>query len=291
MLSQTEQNNPDTWDIDLADGVQIARLINDEDQKIAKAIAVITPQIGEAVEKIAERLRKGGRMAYFGSGTSGRIGVLDASEMAPTFGVDEDLIVGYISGGEKALRYAVENAEDSIICAKEDFESFAPQEHDIVVAVSASGNPEYTLHVLKLARQKGVLTIAVTSNPHAKFKPYADIFLNPILGPEAVAGSSRMKSGTAQKMILNMLSTGAMILLGKTYHNYMVDLQISNLKLRERAVRYVVEICHTDEETAQAYITKAGNVKTACVMLLKNCNKIQAEKMLQDAGGILRKVI
>ena len=291
MLSQTEQNNPDTWDIDLATGEEIARLINNEDAKIAEAIAKITPQIGVAIEEIAARFKRGGRMAYFGSGTSGRIGILDASEMAPTFGVSDKLITGYISGGEKALRYAVENAEDSVTCAKADFDSFNAQSDDVVVAVSASGNPEYTLQILKMARQLGVLTIAITSNPNAKFKPYADIFLNPILGAEAIAGSSRLKSGTAQKMILNMISTGVMVLLGKTYHNYMVDLQISNLKLHERAVRYVEQICSVDTKTAEESINTSGNVKTACVMLLKKCDKEKAEQMLEAVGGVLRKVI
>ncbi|MBP5352306.1 MAG: N-acetylmuramic acid 6-phosphate etherase [Alphaproteobacteria bacterium] len=291
MLSQTEQINPQTWDIDLADGEQIARLINQEDAKIAAAIAEILPQIGQAIEQITARLQKGGRMAYFGSGTSGRIGILDAAEMQPTFSVAEDLISGYISGGEAALRHAVENAEDKIACADEDFEHFNPQPNDVVVAISASGNPEYTLRVLQRARERGVMTVALTSNPNAKFKPYADIFLNPILGPEVIAGSSRMKSGTAQKMILNMLSTGVMIRMGKTYHNYMVDLYVSNLKLRERAMRLVSEICQTDAETARKVLQKAGNVKTACVMLKRQCDKETAEKILAEHGGILRKII
>ena len=291
MLSQTEQNNPDTWNIDLANGEEIARLINNEDAKIARAIAKITPQIGVAIEEVAKRLQNGGKMAYFGSGTSGRIGVLDASEMAPTFGVADNLITGFISGGEKALRYAIENAEDSVKCAKADFAKFAPGTNDVVVAISASGNPEYTLQILKMAQERGILTIAITSNPNAKFKPFADIFLNPILGAEAIAGSSRMKSGTAQKMILNMISTGTMVMLGKTYHNYMIDLQISNLKLRERAIRYITEICGVDSSVAQKTLDVGGNVKTACVMLLKECNKEDAENLLKNVGGILRKVI
>ncbi|MBO6281797.1 MAG: N-acetylmuramic acid 6-phosphate etherase [Alphaproteobacteria bacterium] len=291
MIAVTEKTNPNTIDIDVQNGEQIARLINNEDAKIAQAIQKITPQIGQAIEEISIRLRNGGRMAYFGSGTSGRIGVLDASEMSPTYGVSPSLIQAFISGGEEAIRFAVENAEDREDMAVEDFNTFNPTDKDIVVAISASGNPQYTYKVLELARQKQILTIAVTSNPEAKFKPFADIFLCSEVGPEAVSGSSRMKSGTAQKMILNMLSTGAMIRLGKTYHNYMIDVQIHNQKLRERGIRYINEITGADEQTAAQTLETAQNVKTACVMLLKKCDKPTAEKMLADNEGILRKII
>ncbi len=291
MTAITENTNPATIDIDLQSGVEIARLINNEDKKVAVAITAILPQIGQAIDLIAEKLRRGGRMAYFGSGTSGRIGILDASEMPPTYGVPGDMIQGYISGGEKAVRLAVENAEDSDEFACEDFAAFNPTPKDVVVAVSASGNPQYTVKVLELARQKGVTAIAITSNPEAKFKPYADIFLCAEVGPEAVSGSSRMKSGTAQKMIANMLTTGAMIRIGKTYKNYMVDVQIHNAKLRERAIRYVCEITGADVATAEAVLNEAGNVKTACVMLIRGCNKEDAEKLLAQNEGILRRVL
>ncbi len=291
MLSITEQSNPDTVDIDIKNGAEIAKLINDEDKKVAEAVAKVLPQIGAAIDKIADSLKTGGRMAYFGSGTSGRLGILDASEMPPTYGISPDIIQAYISGGEKAIRHAVENAEDSSELAVADMRQFNPQKGDVVVAISASGNPRYGLKVLELARQAGCLTIAVTSNPEAKFKDFADIFINPILGAEAVTGSSRMKSGTAQKMILNMLSSGAMIKLGKTYHNYMIDLEVTNLKLQQRAVRFVREICSVDEKTAAAVLTEAKNVKTACVMIKKSCTKEQAQKLLAENDGILRKVI
>ena len=291
MLSITESANPATADIDLKNGAEIAKLINDEDKKVAEAVSEVLPQIGEAIDKIADSLRRGGRMAYFGSGTSGRLGILDASEMPPTYGISPELIQAYISGGEKAIRQAVENAEDSADLAVADMQKFNPQKGDVVVAISASGNPQYGLKVLELARQKGCLTIAVTSNPEAKFKQFADIFINPLLGAEAVTGSSRMKSGTAQKMILNMLSSGAMIKLGKTYHNYMIDLEITNQKLQQRAVRFVREICGVDEKTAAEVLSVAKNVKTACVMLKKNCTRKYAQKLLEENGGILRKVI
>lgn len=291
MLSITERSNPETVDIDLKNGLEIAKLINNEDKKVAESIAEVLPQIGQAIDKIADSLRQGGRMAYFGSGTSGRLGILDASEMQPTYGISPEMIQAYISGGEKAIRQAVENAEDNAELAVADMQRFNPQKGDVVVAVSASGNPQYGLTVLELAQKVGCLTIAVTANPEAKFKDFADIFINPILGAEAVTGSSRMKSGTAQKMILNMLSTGAMIKLGKTYHNYMIDLEITNQKLQQRAVRFVREICGVDEKTAAEFLAKVKNVKTACVMIKQNCAKEQAEKMLAENGGILRKVI
>ena len=287
----TENNNPNTWDIDVQNGVEIARLINNEDRLIAAAVEKNIPQIGKAIEEIAIRLRKGGRLAYFGSGTSGRIGILDASEMPPTYGVADDMVQAYISGGEKAVRFAVENAEDSADFAREDLQKFNPQKDDIVVAISASGNPQYTLTVLQEARKYNVLTIAITSNPEAKFKPFADIFICTEVGAEAITGSSRMKSGTAQKMVVNMLTTGAMIRLGKTYHNYMVDLQIHNEKLRQRAIGFVCEICNVDNEKAAQTLAVAGNVKTASVMIMKNCDKMKAETLLQQNDGILRRII
>lgn len=291
MAAITENINPDTMNIDLQKGAEIARLINNEDKKVALAVEKILPQIGEAIDLIADRLRQGGRMAYFGSGTSGRIGILDASEMPPTYGVPADMIQGYISGGAEAVRFAVENAEDSADFAFADITEFNPTDKDVVVAISASGNPHYTVKVLELAKERGALTIAVTSNPAAAFKPYADIFLCTVVGPEAVSGSSRMKSGTAQKMVVNMLSTGAMVRIGKTYCNYMVDLQIHNQKLKQRAVRYVCDIAKVDSLTAEQTLEIADNVKTACVMLLKKCDKAQAEEMLRQNEGILRRII
>ena len=291
MVVITENINPETYDIDVQNGAQIAHLINAEDAKVAAAVEKIVPQIGQAIDVIADKFRNGGRLAYFGSGTSGRIGILDASEMPPTYGVSQDMVRAYISGGERAVRCAVENAEDSAEYAMADFSDFAPCAQDVVVAISASGNPEYTRKVLELAHQKKITTIAITSNPAAKFKPYADIFLCAEVGPETIAGSSRMKSGTAQKMIVNMLTTGAMIRIGKTYHNYMVDLQIHNEKLRKRAVHYVCEICRVSEKQAQEVLQIAGNVKTACVMIIKQCDKMRADILLAQNEGILRRIL
>lgn len=287
----TENHNPDTVDIDLQNGYEIARMINAEDKKVATAVKKVLKDVGKAIDEIAKRVLQGGRVAYFGAGTSGRIGVLDASEMPPTYGVPSDLFCAYIAGGDKALRHAVENAEDSAELALADIKAFNVQKNDTLICISASGNPLYTYEILRMAQQKGALAIAISSNPMAKMQQFADIFINPIVGPEAVTGSSRMKSGTAQKMILNMISTGVMVKIGKTYKNYMIDLQINNQKLYERAVRFVREITGADENEAKKVLQKAKNVKTACVMLMKSCSKAEAEKKLRQVNGVLRRII
>lgn len=291
MVIITEKINPNTFEIDLKSGEEIAKIINDEDKGVADAISKIVPQIGKAIEVVADSLRKGGRMAYFGAGTSGRIGILDASEMSPTFGVSSDLIQGYIAGGMEAIRHSVENAEDDENLALQDLESFKATSSDVIVGISACGNPLYVITVLKEAKKSGAITIAISSNPDSEIKKYADIFLNPIVGPEVITGSSRMKSGTAQKMILNMLSTGAMVRLGKTYHNYMIDLQMTSKKLVDRAIRFVCDITKADVETAQNVLSKVKNVKVACVMIAKNINEQKAIDLLNEKNGVLRKII
>ena len=288
----TEKSNPNTLGIDLMNGEEIARTINQEDKKVALAIEKVLPQIGEAIELIADSFNKGGRLAYFGAGTSGRIGVLDASECWPTFGVEHGMVNGFIAGGDKALRYSVENAEDSVEFGMEDLDAFNPSVNDVVVGISANGGPKYVMTILQEAQKRGVKTRGISSNIEAKLKKFSDIFINPIVGEEAITGSSRMKSGTAQKMILNMLSTGAMIRIGKTYKNYMIDVRMVSEKLVERGVRFVSEIAGIDMESAKKYIELSGkNVKTACVMAMKQCSKEQAEEMLKNNEGILRKVI
>lgn len=292
MTILTEQSNPDTVDIDLMTGVKIAQMINNEDKKVALAIESQLAQIGKAIEQIARAFRSGGRLAYFGAGTSGRIGVLDASECPPTFGVESDLVQGYIAGGDRALRYSVENSEDSAELGTKDLAKFNPQPNDVIVGISASGNPLYVLSVLETAQKSGCVTIGITSNPDAALKKYSDIFICPVVGQEAITGSSRMKSGTAQKMILNMLSTGAMVLTGKTYKNYMIDLRLANKKLEQRGRRFVSEICKISTDEAAKYLALAENrVKTACVMAKLGCSKDQANKLLEEGNGILRKVI
>lgn len=291
MLSVTEKHNPDTVDIDLQNGENIARMINNEDKKVALAVEKELSKIGLAIDEITERVKKGGKIGYFGAGTSGRICILDASEMPPTYSADKDLFQAFIAGREKAIRESVENSEDSIEMARLDMADFHVFAKDTVIAVSASGNPRYVVEVLRMAKYKKALTIAVSSNPDAKMKEYADIFICPIVGPEAVTGSSRMKAGTAQKMVLNMISTGVMIKTGKTYKNYMIDLSVSNEKLRARALRFIKEITGVEGEKAESALAEAQSVKIACVMLLKNVSKTEAEKLLVEAGGILRKII
>ena len=274
------------------DSTQIAQTLNNEDKKVALAIEKVLPEIAQSIELIAQSFQKGGRLGYFGAGTSGRLGVLDASECPPTFGVTPNMVNGFIAGGDEALRHSVENAEDSSSLAMQDIALFAPDNKDVVVAVSSSGNPQYLLTVLEEAKRRGAHTISICCNPEAKAKTLSDIFINPIVGPEPITGSSRMKAGTAQKMVLNMLSTGAMIRFGKVYHNYMIDVQMLNAKLVDRGIRIVRDIAKIAQEEAEQYLSASGNnVKTACVMAIKNCTKNQAEKALKQANGLLRKII
>ena len=290
-LSITESRNPNTINIDLMDSLDIARTINREDKRVALAIEKVLPMIAQAIDTIAASFEKGGRLAYFGAGTSGRLGILDASEMLPTFGAPKTMVQGFIAGGEKAIRSPVENAEDKAEFALQDIASFAPTDKDVVVAVSANGKPQYCLTALAEAKKHGSQTIAISSNPEAEIGKIADIFINPVVGEEVITGSSRMKSGTAQKMVLNMLTTGAMIKIGKTYENYMIDLQLTNKKLVERGTRFISEICDISQQDASLLLKKTKNVKTACVMCLKQCTKEEAEKLLAQHHGILRKVL
>lgn len=288
----TENCNKKSKDIDLMDTKNILKTINDEDLKVAKAVKKALPDIEKSVDIIVEALLKEGRLAYFGAGTSGRIGVLDASECWPTFSFPQDKIVGFIAGGDFALRNSMEGAEDSIEGAIEDINKFKPKKNDVVVGISASGNPKYVLKVLELAKKNGAKTIGVTSNDKAKLKDFADVLIVTKVGPEVVCGSSRMKSGTAQKMVLNMLSTASMIKIGKTYGNYMIDLQTSCDKLIKRGNSIIASICEIDVAKADYYRIKANNnIKIACVMCKKQCSYEKAVELLKQQNGILRKVI
>lgn len=288
----TEQSNPATAEIDRMNALEIVTVINREDQKVAEAIEKVLPQIAKAVDLIVASLSTGGRMAYFGAVTSGRIAFLDAADCPPTFGIAREQIQAFIAGGDPSLKESLEGVEDSAELAEADLNTFDPRPGDIVVSLSASGNPLYGVRVLELARDRGAHTIGISSNPDARLKPFADIFINPLLGEEVISGSSRMKSATAQKMILNMLSTAAMVRLGKTYRNLMVDVEISNQKLHRRACNIISQITGADPQSAENYLRQSGNkVKTACVMSAKNCSLRQAEELLQKAGGRLRDII
>ena len=288
----TEKSNSATQNIDLMNGYEIAQTINNEDKKVALAIEKTLPQIGEAIELIAKAFHNGGRLAYFGSGTSGRLGVLDASECYPTFGVDENMVQGFIAGGKEALSHSVENAEDKKELGLTDLKSFAPSSKDIIVGISANGNAAYVKAVLEQAQKLGCTTIGISSNTDAEIKEVSDIFINPIVGEEAITGSSRMKSGTAQKMILNMLTTGAMIRIGKTYQNYMIDMRLLNKKLYNRGCRFVAEIAHISQAEAKKYIEESKHeVKTACIMAAKKVSYEEAHRLLEQNEGILRKIL
>ena len=288
----TEKSNRKSCDIDLMDTKNILKVINDEDLKVAKAVKKALPEIEKAVDIIVDGFLCGGRLAYFGAGTSGRIGVLDASECWPTFSVPSDMVLGFIAGGDYALRNSIEGAEDKIDEAMLDIERMNPNENDVVVGISASGNPKYVLKVLEEAKKRGAKTIGVTSNEKAKLKEFCDVLIVTKVGPEVVSGSSRMKSGTAQKMVLNMLSTASMIRIGKTYGNYMADLQLCCDKLIERGNNIIASILKIDVAKADYYRIKANNnIKVACVMYKKQCSYDEAIKLLKQHNGILRKVI
>lgn len=290
-ITVTEKTNPDTINIDISSTLEIVQMINREDMKVAGKISENLEDISAAVDLIVENFQKGGRLFYFGAGTSGRLGVLDASECPPTFNTDDNMVQGIIAGGDRALRFAVEGAEDCVELARSDFGRLNISENDTVVSVSASGNANYVIEILKLAKEKNVKTIALTCNPNAKMSQYADVNICIETGAEAITGSTRMKAGTAQKMVLNMLTTAAMVKIGKTYKNFMVDVKPTNIKLKDRAVRIVSSISCSNEDNARKTLENNGwHVKEAIIQLKYNINFNAAKKLLTEHNGILRKV-
>lgn len=288
----TEKTNPDTVNIDVSSSLEIVKMINNEDLKVAQEISKNLDTIAKAIDIISENFVKGGRLLYFGAGTSGRLGVLDASECPPTFNTQSDMVTGTIAGGDKALRYAIEGAEDSIELAQDDFKRLNINQNDTVVSISASGNANYVMEILKLAKEKHAKAIALTCNPNAKMKDYADLSICIETGAEAITGSTRMKAGTAQKMVLNMLTTGAMVKTGKTYKNYMVDVKPTNIKLKDRAIRIVSQIAQTDYETAKMTLENNNfKVKEAIVQIKFNIDFESASNLLKQTNGILRKAL
>ncbi len=290
-IVSTEQINQNTTDIDLNDSLGIVSLINQEDMLVAQSVQKVLPEIAKAVDNISRSFVSGGRLLYFGAGTSGRLGVLDASECPPTFSTNPERVQGIIAGGDTALRNAIEGAEDSFELAREDFKKVKVSKNDSVVVISASGNANYVLEIEKLAKEIGAKTIAVTSNPKAKIKEYADCFICTETGPEAITGSTRMKAGSAQKMVLNMLTTASMVKIGKVYKNYMVDVKPTNLKLKERALRFVCQIAHVDETVAQKELTNSGyNLKQAVLRLKYNISSAEAAQLIEEFNGVLRRI-
>lgn len=288
----TEARNPATAAIDTLSSLEIVRLINEEDDRVAGAVRRELPRIAQAVDLIVERLRRGGRLFYFGAGTSGRLGVLDASEMPPTFGVPPDLVQGFIAGGDAALRRSAEAAEDDAEAGAQTVRRAGVSAADAVVGITASGGAPWVLGAVAEARRRGAATIGLTCNPASPLARAVEVVIAPLVGPEVIAGSSRMKAGTAQKMVLNMLSTATMIRLGKVYGNLMVDVQPSNAKLRRRAVRILQEAAGVDEETAHRALEATGyEVKPALVMLLAGVDAGEARQRLAAAGGFVRRAI
>ena len=289
----TEQRNPRTAEIDLATPLEIVDLLNAEDRRVADAVASQREPIATAIGWVESAFRAGGRLIYVGAGTSGRLGVLDASEIPPTFGADPSLVQGIIAGGPAALTRSQEGAEDRPGDAARDIDEAAPGEHDVVVGIAASGTTTYVGAALARARARGAKTVIVACSPPTDaILAHADLAIVPITGPEAVTGSTRMKAGTATKLVLNAITTGAMIRLGKTYGNLMVDLQATNEKLRDRSERIVVEVCGGSREEARAALDAAGgSVKVAIVMRKLGVSRVEAEQRLAAALGRIREVV
>ncbi|OOF45898.1 N-acetylmuramic acid 6-phosphate etherase [Rodentibacter trehalosifermentans] len=288
----TEQRNPHSMNIDQLSPLEIVSLMNEEDKQVPLAIERVLPQIAQGVKAIVRAFQRGGRLIYIGAGTSGRLGVLDASECPPTFGVSGEMVKGIIAGGERAIRHPVEGAEDSQTAAVEDLRAINFSEQDVLVGIAASGRTPYVLGALNYAKELGASTISIASNPNSVMAQVADIAIDTVVGAEVLTGSSRLKSGTAQKLVLNMLSTASMILMGKCYENLMVDVQASNEKLKARAVRIVMQATDCNEATAeQTLISAEQNAKLAIMMILSGLPKDEAKKLLEKEKGFLRKAL
>jgi N-acetylmuramic acid 6-phosphate etherase len=289
----TERRNPRTADIDLATPLEIVDLINTEDRTVPDVVAAQREAIARAIERAEATFRNGGRLFYVGAGTSGRLGVLDASECPPTYGTDPEMVQGIIAGGHKALTRSQEGAEDRIESAVEDLTAHGVRAGDFVIGIAASGTTPYVRRALEHARSVGASTALVACSPPPQDTLDAvDILMLPITGPEVVTGSTRMKAGTATKLVLNMITTGAMIRLGKTFGNLMVDLRATNNKLKDRSERILMEVCELDRERARALLRASGGiVKTAIVMHFLGVGSEEAERALERAGGVIRRVV
>ena len=288
----TEQRNPNSMQLDSLSAQELVALINREDQQVALAVEKCLPQIASAVEKIVAAFERGGRLVYVGAGTSGRLGVLDASECPPTYGVKPEMVVGLIAGGDHALRHPIEGAEDNVQQGQADLEEIDFSARDVLVGIAASGRTPYVLGALNYAKQLGATTVSIASNPNSKMAEVADIAIETVVGPEVLTGSSRMKSGTAQKLVLNMLTTASMVLIGKCYQNLMVDVQASNEKLKARALKIVMDATECDKDAAADVLSKAkGQVKLAILMQLSGLDAFEAQSLLDKSNGKLRQAL
>ncbi len=282
----TETRNPDTMTLDQMSALELVTVMNREDHKVPEAIALALPQIASTVEVVEQAFRKGGRLFYLGAGTSGRLGVLDASECPPTFGVDPGMVVGLIAGGDRALRFPIEGAEDDRSLGKQDLVDHNLVPSDVVIGIAASGRTPYVLGALDYAHSIGCKTAAIACNLHSAIGQAADIAIEVSVGPEVLTGSTRLKAGSAQKMILNMITTGAMVRTGKAYQNLMVDVVQSNEKLRTRAENIVMAATDVSREQARRTIDEAnGKVKLAITMILTGKDAASAQALLDQSGG------
>ena len=285
----TEQRNPNSMNVDSLSALEIVQLMNDEDKQVPLAIEKCLPQIAQAVERIVAAFQQGGRLVYIGAGTSGRLGVLDASECPPTFGVSPEMVKGIIAGGERALRHPIEGAEDSKAQAVVDLQTIHFSSKDVLVGIAASGRTPYVIGALEYAKSLGSVTVSIASNPNSAMANIVDIAIDTVVGPEVLTGSSRLKSGTAQKLVLNMLTTASMILMGKCYQNLMVDVQASNEKLKARAIRIVMQATDCDKALAEETLKQADqNAKLAIMMILSGLDRAQAETLLEKHQGKLQ---
>lgn len=288
----TETRNEETMNLDELSTAEILKIMNSEDQKVAQRVGKVLPDITQAVEQIILSFNKKGRLFYIGAGTSGRLGVLDAAECVPTFGINPKMVQGLIAGGMKAMTIAVEGAEDSLELGARDLQSQNLTNKDIVVGIAASGRTPYVIGGLDYAKKVGAATISLACNDHAKISKHADINIEIAVGPEILTGSTRLKSGTAQKLVLNMLSTASMVGIGKVYKNLMVDVKPTNAKLVERSKHIIMEATDVSYTVANDMFEKAGkDVKLAIVMILTNVDLNEAKKRLQVAKGFVRKTI
>ena len=288
----TEELNPNTLEIDSLSAYEIVRLINAEDAKVVPAVSEQLGQTAQAVELIVERLSAGGRLFYLGAGTSGRLAVLDASEIPPTYSAPPEQVQGLIAGGDYALRNSSEAVEDDPGAGAETIREAGVTAADVVVGISASGSAPWVLGAVVEAKQAGAACIGLACNPDTPLEGLVEVMIAPVVGPEVIAGSTRMKAGTAQKLVLNMLSTAVMVRLGKVYGNRMIDMRPGNAKLRQRARKMLSEIGGVDEDTAARLLEESGDeVKTALVMLLAEVDGEQARRRLREAGGFVRRAL
>lgn len=288
----SEGRNPDTMDIDLLSSKEIVERLNQQDKQVPLAVEAVLPQIAQAVDKITAAFKQGGRLIYLGAGTSGRLGVLDASECPPTFGVSDQMVIGLIAGGKEAMFTAQEGAEDNATLGEHDLQQIDFSSKDVLVGIAASGRTPYVIGALEYANDLGATTIALSCNPDSPIAEIAQIAISPVVGPEALTGSTRLKSGTAQKLVLNMLTTASMIRLGKSYQNLMVDVRATNRKLIARAVRIVMQATDCQREEAEALLKEShNNAKLAILMHLTGMNYEQATAKLSQSDGFLRRAM